>query len=60
MYKLTEAKHFAGSFVYGLYDRDGLFYIGKTTNAKRRFSRYLDRMMNYQVKQRLSKGGDDK
>lgn len=48
-----------GAFVYALHDKQGMFYIGKTTNAKKRFSRYGDKTLNFALKKRLSTSGDD-
>lgn len=48
-----------GAFVYALHDKQGMFYIGKTKNARKRFFRYGGKTLNLALKKRLSIAGDD-
>jgi hypothetical protein len=59
-YTLSEAKKIPGSLIYGLRDGDGVFYIGKTTNAKSRFSSYANpAKVQLNLQKRLARAGDD-
>lgn len=59
---IAEAARVRGQFVYGLCDRDGLFYVGKTRNAARRFETYSKQVLthaNPHLLRRLRDAGDD-
>jgi hypothetical protein len=40
LYTFEDARRIKGPFVYGLSDGDGIFYVGKTVDANRRFYSY--------------------
>lgn len=54
----SEAKNVPGQFVYGLHDRSGLFYVGKTTNAAQRFYQHRSDQVNPRLWRRVKAAGD--
>lgn len=49
-----------GRFVYGLWDGDVLFYIGKTVDAKHRFGRdYIEKHSNLHLRRRIREAGNN-
>lgn len=58
LYTLEEARSIKGPFVYGLSDGTGIFYVGKTIDADRRFYRYA-RHAAPRLQMRLKEAGED-
>jgi hypothetical protein len=58
LYTLEEARSIKGPFVYGLSDGTGMFYVGKTIDAGRRFYRYA-RHAAPRLQRRLKEAGED-
>lgn len=58
-FTLSEAKRIQGHFVYGLTDeKNELFYVGKTTDAYRRFHDHKRKMQNPHFLRRLREAGE--
>jgi predicted GIY-YIG superfamily endonuclease len=56
---LREAKRLEGAFVYGLADEGGIFYIGQTRSARRRFQAHAEARTNNPIlRERIKATGD--
>lgn len=60
-YTLASARRLRGSLVYGLLDENGvIFYVGKTTNPKKRFWDHSEASPhNIQLRRRMERAGRD-
>lgn len=58
LYTLDEARSIKGPFIYALSDLGGIFYVGKTIDANKRFYRYA-RHAAPRLQRRLKESGDE-
>jgi len=58
VYTMAIARALRGSFVYALVDEGGIFYVGKTTNARRRFYQHGAVTSNLQLARRIRKAAN--